>query len=50
METANIIWVFVFSILFVSINVLYNLIAGYIDSKPLGLQSLFDAVIKQHFR
>ena len=50
MDLNSLTWVIIFAFLIVCINILYTLIVSYISNKPLGLQSLFDSVMRDHFR
>ena len=49
MTSANMIWIVGFSILLLVLHLVYPVIFRYIDEKPLGHQSLFDLVLKDHF-
>jgi hypothetical protein len=50
MEATNIIWITLFTIILIILNCLYPLIFTYIDEKPMGSQSIFDLVLKDHFK
>ena len=46
MDAVNSAWMITFSVLFLVINSVYNLMESYIRDKPLGSKSLHDAVFK----
>jgi hypothetical protein len=50
MDVVTILWLVGFAILLLSINVVYTLIISYTNDKPLGFQSLLDAVVRDYFR
>jgi len=50
METTNVAWITLFTILLVISNCLYPLIFTYINDKPMGSQSIFDLALKDHFK
>ena len=50
MTSTNIYWITGFSALFLTLHFLYPLIFKYIDDKPIGRQSIFDLVLKDHFK
>ena len=47
--STSMIWIFGFSILLLALHLVYPVIFRYIDEKPMGRQSLFDLVLKDHF-
>ena len=49
MESADILWMFCFTLALAILNFLYGLIFKYVDDKPMGSQSIFDLVMKDHF-
>ncbi len=49
MTSTNIYWITGFSVLLLTLHILYPLIFKYIDDKPIGRQSIFDLVLKDHF-
>jgi hypothetical protein len=50
MDVVTILWLVGFAILLLSINIVYTLIISYTNDKPLGFQSLLDAVVRVYFR
>ena len=50
MDEGNLFWFFAFFFLFTAINLACGLCISYLDCKPLGHQSLFDCVLRDHFR
>ena len=46
----NFFWSVSYGFILVTSNILYSLITDYISAKPLGLQSLFDTILKDHIR
>ena len=49
MELTNIFWLFSFSLILISLHWLYGMIIKYIEDKPLGCQSLYDVLLRDHF-
>ncbi len=49
MDLINLVWIAAFVIVSITSNILYLLIFKYIDDKPMGSQSIFDLVMKDHF-
>ena len=50
MDNVNIVWIVSFTIVLITLNCLYPLIFDYIDNKPMGCKSIFDLVMKDHFK
>ena len=48
MDTLNILWLAVFSILLLSLNILFAFITKYIEDKAPGHQSLYDVVLRDN--
>ena len=46
MEATDLNWIFAFFFLFVSLNIVLNLVIYILKGKPLGKQSIFDACIQ----
>ncbi len=46
MNDFNLYWLLAFSILLLTLNILYSLIIKYVNDKPLGHQSLYDTVLR----
>ena len=46
----NFFWSVSYGFILVTSNILYSVITDYISAKPLGLQSLFDTILKDHIR
>jgi len=49
MEFTNILWILSFSLILISLHWLYGMIIKYIEDKPLGCQSLYDVLLRDHF-
>ena len=49
MDLTNLVWIAAFVIISITSNIIYLLIFKYIDDKPMGSQSIFDLVMKDHF-
>ena len=50
MDAEDMFWFFVFFFLCGAINLSCGLCMSYLDSKPLGHQSIFDCVLRDHFK
>ena len=49
MNSMDILWIFGYFLLLLISDFLYSRIITYIEDKPLGFQSLFDMILRDHF-
>ena len=42
-------WMFLFTVIFLTSNLLFYLIRRYMNNKPLGSQSLYDVMMRDNF-